>query len=479
MSGVSTPEFPHHVRRLLVKVSGVSTTAAALGWRSELRTVLEGELPDVLASALDEVAERLGLGGATLRLPRLELDLSVADAVGFDEALKNALTTALRGVAWSPPRSERARARDMLLSYIKLGRLSWYDDEADAARLLPRLRVAAARWLDEVLRGEGAPALPVGAELGIQGPSTVVLRLARLLDAAAVDRLRSAVASNTEWHHARRGRDDGTSEAADSLTSSANEADPARLLWLVLRSVRQPAIAPSSVALRDVPDASGGATGTPEAHPAALSEPPESRSAVLDARISESGAGINVGSSPDSASEVASGWIAHDAGLVLLHPYLGTLLGTLGCLDSEGRCLRDAAIPRAAIMLGWLATGSDEIYEFELTVAKLLLGLPPDAAVSLGHSTRVDKGMREQGEALLAAVIDHWGALGSTGADALRLSFLARNGLLSRAESGEWHLRVADEAYDVLLGRLPWGFGIVRLPWMPQPLHVHWGTAGC
>ena len=116
MSGVSTPEFPHHVRRLLVKVSGVSTTAAALGWRSELRTVLEGELPDVLASALDEVAERLGLGGATLRLPRLELDLSVADAVGFDEALKNALTTALRGVAWSPPRSERARARDMLLS---------------------------------------------------------------------------------------------------------------------------------------------------------------------------------------------------------------------------------------------------------------------------------------------------------------------------------------------------------------------------
>ncbi len=183
-------------------------------------------------------------------------------------------------------------------------------------------------------------------------------------------------------------------------------------------------------------------------------------------------------SSRDATAQAT--WLARDAGLVLLHPYLPTLLHAVGALeapDSHGARVHPAALPRAAALLHWLATGRDEAHEFELTVAKLLLGVAPDAPLPLDPATsRPAAAMREEGLALLDAVIAHWSALGSTSADSLRVAFLARDGLLARRDDG-WHLRVADEPYDLLLARLPWAIGLVRLPWMPEPLQVQWGSA--
>lgn len=97
--------------------------------------------------------------------------------------------------------------------------------------------------------------------------------------------------------------------------------------------------------------------------------------------------------------------------------------------------------------------------------------MPPECPAT----SRPTAAMREEGLALLAAVIAHWSALGSTSVDSLRVAFLARDGLLARRDDG-WHLRVADEPYDLLLARLPWAIGLVRLPWMREPLHVQWGS---
>jgi hypothetical protein len=37
-------------------------------------------------------------------------------------------------------------------------------------------------------------------------------------------------------------------------------------------------------------------------------------------------------------------------------------------------------------------------------------------------------------------------------------------------------LRVEPESFDMLLGLLPWGLGLVRLPWMTQPLFTEWSA---
>jgi hypothetical protein len=71
--------------------------------------------------------------------------------------------------------------------------------------------------------------------------------------------------------------------------------------------------------------------------------------------------------------------------------------------------------------------------------------------------------------------VDHWGTLGRTSVAGFRASFLRRRGLLWEGEGG-WRLRVEPRGFDVLLGRLPWGFNVVRLPWMSRPIFTDWPT---
>ena len=68
------------------------------------------------------------------------------------------------------------------------------------------------------------------------------------------------------------------------------------------------------------------------------------------------------------------------AGLVLLHPYLPRLLDATGLYPAGSKGpIPDPALPRAAALLHWLASGHDVVHEFELPFIKLLLGRPPDA----------------------------------------------------------------------------------------------------
>ena len=37
-----------------------------------------------------------------------------------------------------------------------------------------------------------------------------------------------------------------------------------------------------------------------------------------------------------------------------------------------------------------------------------------------------------------------------------------------------WRLEVARMGHDVLLDKIPWGIGFIKLPWMEEPLFVEW-----
>ncbi len=74
---------------------------------------------------------------------------------------------------------------------------------------------------------------------------------------------------------------------------------------------------------------------------------------------------------------------------------------------------------------------------------------------------------------LLKAAIQHWKALGDVSPDSLREGFLRRSGKLVRY-TDQWKLIVEQKAIDVLLDSLPWGIGMVKLPWMEEMLSVEW-----
>lgn len=171
---------------------------------------------------------------------------------------------------------------------------------------------------------------------------------------------------------------------------------------------------------------------------------------------------------PSAQVEVANGVYIDHAGVVLLHPFLPRLFETLG-IALDDRLIQPE---RALALLHYLATGQPIAPEYLLGLAKVLCGLPQ--AEPVARIAPLTTAEMDEGATLLQAVIQHWEALRDTGVDGLRGTFLVRAGKLSQRDDGDWLLQVERQAFDILLDQLPWGIGMVKLPWMPSLLRVEW-----
>ncbi len=159
------------------------------------------------------------------------------------------------------------------------------------------------------------------------------------------------------------------------------------------------------------------------------------------------------------------------AGLVMLHPFLEELFRSGNLWDAAG-WTSDQAQHIAVALVSWLANGERKIPEYQMTMSKLLCGMPLE--VVLDVAVVCDDALLQSGTALLEAVIAHWKALGNVSPDALREGFLQRRGKIA-ARDGGWLITMEKKAQDVLLARLPWGISMVRLPWCgKQAIHVDW-----
>lgn len=163
--------------------------------------------------------------------------------------------------------------------------------------------------------------------------------------------------------------------------------------------------------------------------------------------------------------------LVKQAGVIILHPFLQYLFKDLQWLDESGRSILPEFTSRAMHLLEFMASGEEDVPEYEMTLLKLLCGLPLDAP--LERNVQLTTEEKEKSLELLQAVIKHWSALGTVSPDGLRGNFLLREGKLIFADD-HWQLLIAPKAYDILLNQLPWGIGIIKLPWMEQLLKVQW-----
>ncbi len=162
----------------------------------------------------------------------------------------------------------------------------------------------------------------------------------------------------------------------------------------------------------------------------------------------------------------------YHAGLILLAPFISRFFESTGVKEAGQASLSSLALPRAAALLHGLASGEEEVYEYELGCIKVLLGLEPQTPlfVSGGLITPAD---REEATALLQSVIGYWEKLKNTSVEGLRSSFLQRPALLRKDENG-FRLQVERQPFDILIDSLPWSISIIKLPWMTQALHTEW-----
>ena len=74
---------------------------------------------------------------------------------------------------------------------------------------------------------------------------------------------------------------------------------------------------------------------------------------------------------------------------------------------------------------------------------------------------------------LLEAMISRWPQLRGSSPEALRETFLQREGCLVRGPDG-WRVEVERKILDVLMEDLPWSFSMIFHPWMPELISVTW-----
>ena len=171
-----------------------------------------------------------------------------------------------------------------------------------------------------------------------------------------------------------------------------------------------------------------------------------------------------------NTGEIPKEMYVPNAGIVLLNPFLSRLFDNLK-LTKDGRFKNEAMRHKALGILHYLATGEATVLEYNLILPKLLCQMPFNQPV-VGHKV-LSKKEKIECDKLLGIAIDYWSALGKTSKEGLREAFLQRKGKLINRSSG-WVLQVERTTIDVLIDRLPWGLGIVKLPWMKDILVVEW-----
>lgn len=160
-----------------------------------------------------------------------------------------------------------------------------------------------------------------------------------------------------------------------------------------------------------------------------------------------------------------------NAGVVLLHPFLTSLFRKLDYVEG-GAFKSETDRHRAIHLIHFLATGELEVPEYSLLLPKFLCGLPFN--LPLDHTLQPSKQEQEEANSMLQAAITHWKVLQNTSPDGLREGFLQREGKLFQ-DAGGWCLQVENKTLDILLNQLPWGIGVIKLPWMVDMLRVEWG----
>lgn len=158
------------------------------------------------------------------------------------------------------------------------------------------------------------------------------------------------------------------------------------------------------------------------------------------------------------------------AGMVLLHPFLPAFIRRVG-LVKENEFVDQAAQRRCLPLLQYVVTGVAAAPEYELVMTRILCAFPLAEPVE----QEFEPTAAEAAEAaeLLDACLAQWDKLGNTSRAGLQQNFLQRAGRLMKIDD-RLRLDVEQSSIDVLLDYLPWGIGMVKLPWMKEILYVNW-----
>ena len=162
------------------------------------------------------------------------------------------------------------------------------------------------------------------------------------------------------------------------------------------------------------------------------------------------------------------GIIVNNAGLVLTHPFLKHFFTHCELLD-EKQQLKDPEL--AAHLLHYLATGNTQQPESELAFEKFICDIPINQPIT--REVVITDTQKEHAQKMLEAVNSNWSAMKSSSTELLQHEFLQRPGKLNISDFGI-NITIERKTHDILLDKLSWGIGLIKLPWRSDFIYVNW-----
>jgi hypothetical protein len=173
---------------------------------------------------------------------------------------------------------------------------------------------------------------------------------------------------------------------------------------------------------------------------------------------------------PHTEAETGGIFITN-AGLVLLHPFLPVLFEELGLLNTLKQFVSEDAQQKAAVLLYYLQCGDHQYREWEMTLNKIICGIVPHEPIPDG--IMITEKEKEECRLLLLTMVNYWDALKGASPEAVQNTFILREGKITWKEDF-WLIQVERTGADILLDRLPWGFGTIKFPWLDQIIYTEW-----
>ncbi|MDG1331955.1 MAG: contractile injection system tape measure protein [Crocinitomicaceae bacterium] len=158
------------------------------------------------------------------------------------------------------------------------------------------------------------------------------------------------------------------------------------------------------------------------------------------------------------------------AGVVITWPMLKTLFDARALLE-EGQFIDESSQHKAIRLLNYLVSGNESLEEHEMPINKLLCGVHP--SFPLREKIPLTEEDKTEVDELLDHIISTWSGLGNTSREGVRTSFIQREGMLEEREQS-WFVKVEQSGIDILMGKIPWGYSMIKLPWMEKMIQVEW-----
>jgi len=163
------------------------------------------------------------------------------------------------------------------------------------------------------------------------------------------------------------------------------------------------------------------------------------------------------------------GQYIQNAGLILIHPFIKTFFEHCNLLDPQTHQLLDPEL--CAHLLHYIATGNTNAPEYDMVFEKFLCNIPLNQ--SINRHIKLSRKHREQAKNVIESVQHNWAPMRKSSVALLQNEFFQRSGKLLITDYN-YTLTVERKTQDILLDKLAWGIGLVKLPWKEKFIFINW-----